>query len=409
MDILKKFKEKPSYLKMGAGKLSKLWGCTVEDIYNAKKQYREADQEDQPKMIGKQESSNEEVIKYESSKPLSPEEIKELVKVDGYKTKVTKILHRLQANGKWVYSVSIDVANKHFYNDKEFISSLKKIFNSKPTVLPSIKHSDKIAVVLISDDHLGNMNILLPAWTKEQYQQRLSLIVQELMSYPEKFEEVHIVSLGDQLNGWNAQTTRGGHEVKSLSNEEQFDCYVEGRKDFYDKLFTSGVAGKYFVHDLENSNHSGKGFSYMANKCLQYYLSAQYPSVKQISYKEPYGFIKLGINVIGFTHGKDEQFMMRPLPLKLDPKTDLMMYQKFDRKGFSPTKYNLTLYKGDLHSYSMDRGKFGRYINVPSIMGSTDYTELNFGPTPAGALIEIFTRDSKVIKRMEIFYDENPS
>ncbi len=63
------------------------------------------------------------------------------------------------------------------------------------------------------------------------------------------FEEVHIISLGDQLNGWNSQTTRGGHEVKSTSNKEQFDMYVKARRNFYDVLFNSAISLKYYVHD----------------------------------------------------------------------------------------------------------------------------------------------------------------
>jgi hypothetical protein len=96
--------------------------------------------------------------------------------------------------------------------------------------------------------------------------------------------------------------------------------------------------------------------------------------------------------------------MKKPLPLKLDPRTDLFLFQYFDKKGYSASERRITLYKGDLHQYALDKGKFGRYINIPSIMGPTDWTEVNFGDSEGGAVLEIFEKNSKNIQHIPIWF-----
>jgi hypothetical protein len=286
---------------------------------------------------------------------------------------------------------------------------LKELFpDTKPITLPVAKFvQEKALVILISDDHAGAVNdssIFGNTWNGKKYKERLLKISEEAKKLGQIFEEVHIISLGDQMNGWNSQTTRGGHEVKSTSNKEQFDIYTAGRVAFYNDLFTSRVSQKYYVHDVENSNHTGMDFSYMANRFLEMYIETKFPSVIRKSYFLPVETFDYGIHTIGFTHGKDESLMKRPMPLKLDPKTDLFLFQFFDKKGYSPSERRITMYKGDLHSYALDKGKFGRYINVPSIMGPTDWTEVNFGDCEGGAILEVFEKNSKAVTQIPIWF-----
>lgn len=409
--LVEKFLKSKNYLDTGAGKLSRLWRVTKEEVYAAKLKAREiiaaskeaelnniiSEQEEQiATYLGSKISEDSIIKKFESPVPLSPKEIEELVKVDNVTTKITRIWDKLLANGKWTYAVDIKFADKSFYNKEQLEEKLKEIFPAvTPVKIPPIyNYSEKALVVCISDDHAGAVNMIADKWTPEEYKSRLLHLVSVIKNLPYRFEEVHILSLGDQLNGWNSQTTRGGHEVKSLSNRDQFDMYTSGRVSFYDDLFTSGIGNSYHIHEVENSNHSGKDFSYMANKFLEMYIKQKYPSVIFNSYKTVINNISYGKHDIVFTHGKDENLMTKNMPLRLDLKTDLYLYQYLDKRGISPSKSNVTLYKGDLHNFSVDKGKFGRYVNIPSLMGSTDWTQVNFGETCAGAVLEILERDT---------------
>jgi hypothetical protein len=206
------------------------------------------------------------------------------------------------------------------------------------------------------------------------------------------------------MNGWNSQTTRGGHEVTSKTNKEQFDEYTSARVAFYDELFQSGMSQNYFVHDVENSNHTGNGFSYMANQFLDMYLQGKYPQVSRISYHEAIGGFEYGNHVILLGHGKDERFMKKPMPAILDPKTDLYLYDYLSNQRYCPADMNVTFYKGDLHQHGLQNGKFGRYVNVPALSGASDYGDLNYGNTKGGALLEVLDRTSYRISSQAIWF-----
>lgn len=423
-NLTRKFIDQPANLEMGAGKLATRFKCTTEDIYKAKAQARKvlgaveiaelsniiSEQEEHlARYVGSESSTGGSIKNFESVKPLSPKEIEQLAGVDGIGTRIARVWDKLLPNGKWTYAIDVRYDKGEFYSKEELKEKLKEIFpNVKPVSLPPVKKiSEKALVILVSDDHAGALtdnSMYGNVYSGSVYQKRLMKISEEVKRLGETFEEVHLLSLGDQMNGWNSQTTRGGHEVKSVSNKEQFDIYTSARVAFYNDLFSSGISKKYLIHDVENSNHTGNDFSYMANRFLGMYLEARFPTVVRQSYFLPVECFDYGIHTIGFTHGKDEKLMTRPLPLKLDPKTDLFLFQYFDKKGKSPKERRITMYKGDLHTYAMDKGKFGRYVNIPSIIGSTDWTEVNFGDTEPGALIEIFEKNNKSIKHIPVWF-----
>jgi hypothetical protein len=413
------FAEHPSMLEKSAGKfLSGQYGGSIftglsrEDIIESKRLARAflakpktTPQPDSalPFLVERKDEIDGTIVyKYTSSTSLTPEELDAIVHVDNISFKRGQTWCKQNTIGEWTYSISVMPLIKNFYSTEELKSRLRDLFPQVDAVhLPTVsKVSEKALVILISDDHAGATNTQTSfgnSWTPASYKERLLKLAQDIIDLNQTFEEVHILSLGDQMNGWNSQTTRGGHEVKSLSNKDQFDIYTSARKAFYDIIFASKISEEYFVHDMENSNHSGSGMSYIANQYLNMYLEAKFPQVNQESVNGVFGGFDYGIHTVVFTHGKDEEYMKRPFPLIVDAKTDLFMFQLLTTKGYNPTDKGrtITLYKGDLHQFNVQKAKFGRYVNIPSIMGSSDYSELNFGNTDAGAVLEIYERDKK--------------
>lgn len=421
-ELIMKFITSPANLNMGAGKLAARFNCTREDIYKAKIEARKAlhaaevadltevvqtQKVELAKYVGSESTPDGTVRKYESSRPLSPKEIEDLVGADGITTTVARVWDKMQPNGKWTYSVDLRYRVKDFYSTDDLQSKLKELMpDLTPKRLPKVKiPSQEALVILITDDHVGAVNTTnLYNAPDLSYKERLSLVVSEALMLGKTFDEVHLISLGDQMNGWNSQTTRGGHEVKSASNKDQFDEYTSARVEFYNQLFDSGLSSNYFVHDVENSNHTGNGFSYMANQFLDMYLQAKYPQVTRLSYHDVIGGFEYGNHVILLGHGKDEKFMRKPLPAILDAKTDLYLYDYLSNQRYCPVDMNVTFYKGDLHQHGIQMGKFGRYVNVPALSGASDYGDVNFGSTKGGALLEILDKTSYRISSQVIWF-----
>lgn len=415
--ISQKFITNPKYLDKGAGYLSKQWECRKEEIYEAKEIARAhfhgrkvselegviAIQEEAiARYIGSEKSDIGTTKKFESTKPLSPEEIEKLASVDNINTYVARVWDKLLPSGVWTYSIDIRYRIKDFYSKEELEDKLKDIFPDGLSAfeMPKVAISnDKLALfVYIADDHVGleySNSLYGSSYSCGVYKNRMKRLAEAISCLNVgTVKEVYIIRLGDEADGYNARTTRYDHALESLSNKDQFDIFTSVNKEFYDTIFSSGISEEYTIVNCNNSNHSGLGFSYILNKSLQFYLEGKFPSVNVINLESFIGGIEWGNHVIGLVHGKDEKYMRSPMPLNLDPKTDLWLFEYYDNKGYSPSKRFISTIKGDLHKYNVNDGRSGRYVNVPSIAGGSPYIEHNYGFTLPGALIEFIEKDS---------------
>lgn len=368
--------------------------------------------EDGIKMVSEKRSEDgDREVQYISKKPMNRKEIEELYGVDGINTRLSTYWNKQTASGNYLISAFIKCLITDFYTKEELAEQLKDIFpNLRPVPIKVVESdSERALFVYISDDHCGSVlkNSLYGKQNSGSiYSKRLLELSNEIKKLDYVFEHIYVINMGDEVDGWNATTTRGGHTLEgSLSNKEQFDAYTEGRRMFYDDLFTSGTAEKYTVVTVNNSNHSGLGLSYIVNKALEFYIDARYENVESLSFERIIDIVKWGNHVIGLTHGKDEKLMKNPLPLELNAKTDLWLFEFYDKLGYSPNKFFTSTIKGDIHKFNMNLGKSGRYINCPSIAGGSAWIEANFGDTKAGALMEIYEKDSPNIITIPIWFN----
>jgi hypothetical protein len=344
-----------------------------------------------------------------SDKPLSPKEIEELVGVDKISTFVDRSWLKSHKNGTWTYSILTVCKIKDFYTSVELDEKLKQLFKKEQPnftgLIPDITPNNKALFIYISDDHCGlilNDSLHGKEYSGLTYVKRLQKITNELLNLKETFSELYIIRLGDEMDGWNGKTTRYDHDLNSLSNKQQFDIYTIANKIFYDEIFTLGIAKNYNIITLGNSNHTGLGFSYIANKALSFWIEAKFPFVKIKQQEKFIDVLEFGNHIIGLTHGKDEKYMKSPMPLNLDYKTDLWLmdyYKQYQQQG----KYISTI-KGDIHKHNINYGKSGRYVNVPAIATNSSWVEHNFGDSDAGILLEIYEADNKNIQSIPIWF-----
>lgn len=351
-----------------------------------------------PKLVDERVDGDTIQVQYRSSTPLNKAQIESLYGIDNITTSLSTYWNKETASGRYIISANIKCHTPGMTKE-DIETSLRAAFpkDIKPYDIPFIGETGEIMLtILISDDHCGMVNetntFNTADFTPEVYKARLLQIVSSIEHLNIKFDEIRVISLGDQMQGWNKQTTRGGHIVNAVSNKDQFDFYTQGRAAFYDALFTSELANTYYVHEMENSNHSGLGFSYMANKYLQMYIAARFPKVTFTSHNSLIDGFEYGQHIVLFTHGKDEKFQKRAMPYNINERTDLYVYDWLNTHGYNPTHINATFYKGDLHTFGLQMGKFGRYVNIPAISGNSDYGDMNFGNTKPGALLEVYEK-----------------
>jgi hypothetical protein len=411
-EVIEKFKKNPIYLENGAGSLARKWNTTEEVVKLAKKIYRDSNLLNKspqnaiipklgkliPLSEQKTEFNNVETgernVEFTSNKPLSKEEIEQKFSVDNITTKLSNYWNKEIGDGKYRVSAFIKVLNELSSTDLE--QKLKEILpqvQAKKLPVVTADINDNL-LIYVSDIHAGATDIKKCVHDIEYNEQimtdRLLSVVKEALAKSKKYNHVFILNLGDSLNSWSGETTRKGHHVASESNEEMFDIFVRGLSTFYTTLFESGLGKNYTVWNCLDSNHDGNGASYVANKAVELFISGRYPEVKFVQQKEFIQTISIGNHTFAFTHGKDSHVMKYPMKMILDDKLDSWFQQYFNQNGFLTTSTWCHLRKGDLHQYNHQFGKFGDYMNVPSIYGTSEYISINFGNSAAGAVLEEF-------------------
>lgn len=409
-DLLPQKKSKRFYAKRLGVSIAEIDGL-LQEIRETEEEYDEEEETGTKLVSEKVNEDGSRDLQYSSPKPLSREEIEELYGIDNINTTLSTYWNKQTASGRYLVSALVKCRVTDFYTLEQLEEKLAEIFPlvSKIKLKEAKSDSNNVLIIYISDDHCGNEiknSIYGKEYTGNIYQERLLEIVAEVKKFTHVFDKIYVINLGDEADGWNGKTTRYDHDLDgSLTNKEQFDIYTIGRKTFYDALFTSGAAKEYEIISLNNSNHTGKGLSYILNKSLEFYLGSRYPNIEYKNFDKFIDFIQIGNHVIGLTHGKDEALMKSPLPLNLDAKTDLWLFEFYDKLGFSPSDSYVSTIKGDIHKYNVNSGKSGRYVNVPSIAGGSSWIELNFGDSRAGALIEIVNPTSPNIISIPIWFN----
>jgi hypothetical protein len=129
---------------------------------------------------------------------------------------------------------------------KDLTEDIKEIFSKTEKFFGKVKYqeSNKALFVYIADDHAGidfKESLFGNPYTGDIYHNRLKELAKQIISLDYVIDTLFIVNLGDELDGFNKQTTRGGHALESLSNKEQFNIYTSARKIFYDTILTSNL------------------------------------------------------------------------------------------------------------------------------------------------------------------------
>ena len=211
------------------------------------------------------------------------------------------------------------------------------------------------------------------------------------------------MDLGDALDGYNNQTTRGGHHLpQELNNREQHDIYVKIHKELFDIIVTNEYAEKIYFISTANSNHGGD-FEYCAMKTLETYLNVKYPQIQTVISVTHLNHFIYGQHCIIFSHGKDTEDMKAGLPLVLNDKIKNYINEYITINKLND--YFITFVSGDKHQSAETYTNKFRYKKVLSQFGNTKWSHLNFGFGSVGLSSEVFVKDENQIYKNDNFFN----
>lgn len=263
---------------------------------------------------------------------------------------------------------------------------------------PTGTSSKKNIIIYLSDMHIGAyvspLSIYSNPYDKDEVIRRMNIIlnrVYDLNDIYKGFDNIYVCNLGDSLDGYNGQTTRGGHSLpQNMCNKEQIHTFVSSMNYFFTEL------GKLDCNKLNyvcvgESNHDGD-FGYAANVALEAILSNK--GINCTIFDKFIGEFKVGETTFVLCHGKDNKDMFKNLPLTLDVKTENFINEYLDTKMIAG---NVIFVKGDLHQSATTYGRRFTYKSVGSLFGSSEWIHKNFGNTPAACDYSVLDGDNNIL------------
>lgn len=277
-------------------------------------------------------------------------------------------IENIELKRKLEEGVKIDLSGLDLASGKPFT----------PTGTPSKKN----LFLYLSDMHIGAyvspLSIYSNPYDKDEVIRRINIIlnrVHDLHETYKGFDNIYVCNLGDSLDGYNGQTTRGGHSLpQNMCNKEQIHTFIFVMNYLFTEL-NKLEYNKMHYYCVGESNHDGD-FGYAVNVALETILANK--GVNCTIFDKFIGEFKAGETTFILCHGKDNKDMFKNLPLTLDIKTENFINEYLDTKGISG---NVIFIKGDLHQSATTYGRRFTYRSVGSLFGSSEWIHKNFGNT----------------------------
>ena len=277
------------------------------------------------------------------------------------------------------------VASENYKLKKE-LEDLESISTSITiTGLPKYEFEDspkaKDVFIWLSDMHVGawvNEEESLYGYAYDEDVVRLRLYkIYKVISSIENIRHLVICNLGDSLDGMDQQTTRRDHILpQNMSNNQQLEIFVQCMSEFFYTLRSNIKCESIMYYCVGDSNHDGS-FGRAANRILQ--LQIKQMGIHSIIFDKFMDGFKTGDLSVILCHGKDSHDMKKPMPIVINPQTEVKINQFINTYGITGKK--ILFVKGDSHTSATTYGSNFIYKSVGAFIGATKWSSANFGNT----------------------------
>jgi hypothetical protein len=289
-------------------------------------------------------------------------------------------------------------------------------FNKEDYIFYPNQHESNLKAikVTISDDHVGlepnpnNNGLFKYEYNAEiytnSYEKVFNSVLKEFRTHG-KFDLLLFDNLGDEQDGWNGLTTRGGHELpQNMTNAEVFETCIDTKVKIIKSLVENNIANKIILRKVTNDNHSGD-FGHTINLAVKKIINLIY-STEIVEVETLTRFLEhriYGDHCFILTHGKDVKQMFRGLPLKLDDKT--INYINDYLRFYDINSKFIHVEKGDLHQIGYNKCNTFDYRNFMSFAPPSSWVQHNFGDCYSGYSIQVIPKFENEISHTDYFLD----
>jgi hypothetical protein len=144
---------------------------------------------------------------------------------------------------------------------KEFLGEIHLDINIT-VKQPVVNFTTKTLLVYLSDMHIGadvsHYSLFENEFNFEVAQARMQKIEAKInqIAITTKCTNIIICNLGDSLDGYNGETTRGEHLLpQNMNNKDQFKSFLKLLSTLFTNLSTSGLFSSIKYYAVEGGNH----------------------------------------------------------------------------------------------------------------------------------------------------------
>lgn len=233
-------------------------------------------------------------------------------------------------------------------------------------------------------------------WNEAELLKSIEIIVDYALRY-KKSNTIYVDELGDYMDGYNAQTTRGEHHLpQNMTNENSFDAGLKA------KMMLAKELSKHWEYVIFNNicedNHAGS-FGYIVNSAFKSLCEVSFDNVEVNNFQKFINHYFIGNHCFVITHGKDSRNLKFGFKPHLDPK----QIEKIDQYLKQNDIYRLSKYvevtKGDSHQYLLDccSSDDFDYHNIMALSPSSEWVQTNFKKGRRGFVIQtIYDNGDKI-------------
>lgn len=291
-----------------------------------------------------------------------------------------------------------------FQLNKEIIEETIAGLNLAPiTPNKAPETTNKSLVLTFADTHIG-MNIENDLynsgkWNLDQLNKTLEIMTEKVFDLYDGHKQIIVEDLGDLVDHWNKQTTRGGHYLPTnMSNVETFQAASNFKIQLAINLSKLGAKVKFY--NIVNDNHGGD-FSHIVNLYAQNALKYLLPDLEYTIFGQFLNHYFNGNTAVILSHGKDKEFLKFGFNVKLDDKAKSHINSYIDTHKLH--NYRVQFKKGDSHQQLFDftQAKFD-YLNYMALSPSSEWVSTNFAKGRRGFTIETLEDNVSQFKTYEL-------
>lgn len=314
----------------------------------------------------------------------------------------------LTTGQQWIITKKTDELKQLEIED---IADVLKSLNIEPIKInENTSTSNKILRVIYTDTHVAmetnkdGYGLYGGIWNKETLFIRQSEILKAVSKYTteNKYDEIHLIDLGDFMDGWDGLTVRRAHPLpQNMDNKEAFRVGLEFKVKLYNSIATmTGL--KVVSHNITNSNHSND-FDYIVNYSAKEILSKQFENCEYYIYQRFINHYIIGNHCFILCHGKDSHNLKFGFKHILDSKGKDKIVEYI--KHHNLQDYYCTFEKGDTHLQLFDHCSMDKcdYNNYMALSPASEWVQTNFSKGRSGfSIMEVDLKENE--KTITPFY-----